>query len=84
MNGDLIAATILFGPAIVIGTPLMIAAHRTTRHDKAVRVVLAQERAKRAAADTQDTPTPEGGQPVPACDTAPLAEVIAFPAGRAA
>ena len=91
MNTDLITAAVLFGPAVLIGTPLMLAVHRATRHDKAVLAMLAQERAKRAAAPAaEDAPPPDGGQPTPATTDAPparaegLAQVIAFPVRRAA
>ena len=79
MTADLIGAAVLFGPAVVIGTPLMIAAHRGTRHSKAVLAMLADERAKRANAPVaEDGPPPDGGQPTPVPDTAPLAKVISL------
>lgn len=70
MNADLIAAAVLFGPAAIVGPPLLIAAHRTTRHSKAVLAMLAQERAKRANDTATETPRPpDGGQPAPGIDT---------------
>ena len=91
MNTDLITA-VLLAPGALIGTPLLLAVHRAGRHDKAVLAMLAQERAKRAAIPaTEDAPPPDGGQPTPATtDTAAgvgtddLAQVIPFPARRAA
>jgi len=82
-TADVITAAVLFGPAALIGPPLMLAAHRGTRHSKAVLAMLADERAKRAAAPAdQDGPPPDGGQPTPVPDTEPLAQVI--PLRRAA
>ena len=81
-TADVIAAAVLFGPAAVIGPPLLVAAHRGTRHSKAVLAMLAQERAKRAVPAAEDGPPPDGGQPTPLPDTAPLAQVI--PLRRAA
>jgi hypothetical protein len=77
VNTELIAAAVLFAPAALVGPPLLIAAHRTTRHSKAVRAMLADERAKRATAPTDgEGPPPDGGQPTPLPDTGPLAQVI--------
>ena len=93
MNTDLITAAVLFGPAALIGTPLLLAAHRGTRHDKAVLAMLAQERAKRAAVqvEAEDNPPPDGGQPDPVladtstgAGTDDLAQITPFPARRAA
>ena len=87
MNTDLITAALL-APGALVGVPLLLASHRQTRHDKAVMTMLAQERANRAAAQVQaeDDPTPDGGQPTPdpAAGTDDLAQVIPFPARRAA
>jgi len=82
-TADVITAAVVFGPAALIGPPLMFAAHLGTRHSKAVLAMLADERAKRAAAPaTGDGPPPDGGQPTPAADPEPQAQVL--PLRRAA
>ena len=89
MNTDLITAALL-APGALVGVPLLLASHRQTRHDKAVLAMLAQERANRATTPaTEDALPPEGGQPTPvpadtAAGTDDLAQVIPFPARRAA
>jgi len=83
---DLIGYAVLFGPAALIGPPLLIAAHRGTRHDKAVLAMLADERAKRANAVTPadgDGPPPDGGQPTPIPDSTTAATTVSGDEGMA-
>ena len=87
MNPDLIAATVLFGPAAVAGAAVGVAALRQHPHHRAIRAVLAEAAARNAVATVPpEEPPPDGGQPAPVPEAAPdvLAQVIAFPLRRAA
>ena len=85
MSPDLITATVLFGPAALLGGAAAVADRRDRPHRRATARVLAELRAARAAGpdDDPDPTPPDGGHPAPA-DSAPatvvqLAPVIPLP-----
>ncbi|GAA1092096.1 hypothetical protein [Kitasatospora arboriphila] len=80
-TADLVTAAVLFGPGIA-GTAAYLTTQRGWRTDSAaVRTVLAESAAARAAADN-GTP-PRGGEPAPdttaAAEPVRLATVLPFP-----
>lgn len=87
MNADLIAVTVLFGPAAVAGAAVGVAALRQRPHHHAIRAVLTESAGARTQITVpQDSRPPDGGQPAPAPEARPdgLAQVIAFPHRRVA
>ncbi|MFC5664103.1 hypothetical protein ACFP3U_14055 [Kitasatospora misakiensis] len=85
---DAITAAVLFGPGAVLGAAALISQRGAKTESAAVRQVLAESAAERAArAATTDTAPPDGGEPlpVPAVTEQParLATIHQFPGASA-
>ncbi|WP_433572840.1 hypothetical protein [Streptomyces sp. CA-251247] len=80
MNSELITATVLFGPAAIVG-PVCLIGHRITRrHDETVASVVA---GFRPTETTEPEPPPKGRIKAPRQTApAPVATVIDFAARR--
>ncbi|MET9397628.1 hypothetical protein [Kitasatospora sp. NPDC002965] len=83
LTTDAITAAVLFGPGAVLGAATLISQRGDRTDSAAVRQVLAESAAHRAARHA--SAPPDGGEGVPAPadgQNVPLATVLAFPEGR--
>ncbi|MDY0809893.1 hypothetical protein [Kitasatospora purpeofusca] len=88
LTTDAITAAVLFGPGAVLGAATLVSRRGDKTDSAAVRQVLAESAANRAAraAGTSIAP-PDGGEGIPTptdSQPVPLATVLAFPGARRA
>lgn len=85
---DILTAAVLFGPGLTGAAAYAVSMRGYRTDSAAIRQVLAEsaaERAAKAAADLDGGTPPQGGEPAPAPASAPsahLATVIDFPTQR--
>ncbi|MFJ4794815.1 hypothetical protein [Kitasatospora purpeofusca] len=86
LTTDAITAAVLFGPGAALGAATLVSRRGDKTDAAAVRQVLAESAAERAArAAGAGIAPPDGGEGIPAPadgQNVPLATVLAFPEGR--